>query len=112
MPGLTEYVLRGGPCDGNTGTLSPAIDQSGQLTCGGHIYKISSPVEVSGGREVFRDAGAVPAPAPGGIAPHATTGWNALRRVFNHNLPKTVHHVARINRATHAELYHHSKVRR
>lgn len=87
MAGVTQYVLSGGPCDGNTGQLTPAIEQSGQLTCSGHIYKITSPVQNQGGREVFKDAGPVPAPKPTGGAPRTHSGWQDLRNSVNHNFP-------------------------
>lgn len=90
MAGVTQYVLEGGPCNNRTGQLTPAIEQSGQLTCSGHIYKITSPVQNKGGREVFRDAGAVPTPPPPPGTPHALSGWKALRRSINRDMPKAL----------------------
>lgn len=98
--GVTTYVLRGGPCDGRIGQLSPAINQSGQLTCQNNIYKREVPAVVSGGHEVFRDAGAVPAPTKSATTPHTHKAWADLQHSVNVNLPNALRNANRSS--THA----------
>lgn len=112
MPGgITQYVLRGGPCDGKQGTLTPAIEQSGQLTCNNHIYKITYPVQIDGGREVFKDAGAVPAPKEGVSTPHTHHGWSDLQHSFNRNMPKSLNGARKYQEAALRSLGRGRKVR-
>ena len=112
MPGgVTQYILRGGPCDGKTGELTPEIAQSGQLQCGGHIYKITSPVQVSGGREVFRDAGKVPPPPSPPKAARAHGGWHDVRRSVNQRMPAALRQSQHSMEAALRELSRGRKVR-
>lgn len=111
MPGITGYVLRGGPCDGKKGRLTPQIIQAGQLTCSSHIYKITSPVQVSGGREVFKDAGPVPKPPPTIVGPKAHNGWHHLRRTMNKDWNPAVQQSRRNIRAALRAVSHGHKVR-
>lgn len=83
MAGVTQYILKGGPCDGKTGLLTPEIETTGQLTCQNHIYKITYPVQNDGGREVFKDAGAVPKPKPKTQPTQSLQGWKAIRKSVN-----------------------------
>jgi hypothetical protein len=85
--GVTQYVLKGGPCAGNTGTLTPADDQTGEIVCKNHVYKRGNPAVVQGGREVFTDSGVVPPPKKSDNAPKTHKGWNDLRHSLNHNMP-------------------------
>lgn len=87
MAGANVYVLKGGPCDGKKGELSPPIDQSGVITCQNHIYKRSSPLQLEGAYEVFNDSGVAPNPSPPVPAPKLHNGWNSLRRTMNRHLP-------------------------
>lgn len=111
MAGVTQYILKGGPCDGRTGQLSPAIDQSGQIDCQGHVYKRDEPVKIDGGREVFADAGAVPAPPPQPGTPHTHKGWADLQHSFNVNLHKSLQRSDANTAAAWRSLSRASKVR-
>jgi hypothetical protein len=96
--GVTQYVLTGGPCDGNTGTLSPAIDQTGIIHCKGEVYKRDNPAKVVGGREEFKASGKVPKPPPPPKAPRAHSGWADLQRSANHHWPTTLTKAERLTR--------------
>jgi hypothetical protein len=109
--GITQYVLQGGPCDGNTGDLTPAIDDSGQITCKGGLYKRTSPVQVSGGREVFKFAGKAPTTDGGGGTPHTHSGWNDLRKSFNKHMPRDLRASHRMTSAALRSLSRARKVR-
>lgn len=87
MPPVSQYVLKGGPCDGKKGQLTGAIATAGQLTCQNHIYKVELPVQLVSGREVFLDAGPVPKPPPPSTAAHTHHGWQDVRHSVNHNMP-------------------------
>lgn len=100
MPaGITQYVLQGGPCDGNTGDLTPAIDSSGRIQCGGHNYDRAEPVQVVGGRELFKDAGAIPAPPKPGVSPRAHKAWAHLQHAVNREWPATLKDSGRMTSA-------------
>ena len=96
MPaGITQYLLKGGPCDGKTGDITSDVATSGQLICGNHVYKVTSPVQVENGREVFKDHGPVPAPPPPPKSAKAHGGWHDVRVSINQHMPKalrTSHH--------------------
>lgn len=112
MPGgVTGYILKGGPCDGNKGELTPEIEQSGQLTCQNHVYKITSPVQNDGGREVFRDAGAVPKQQTGVKAAAAHSGWGDIRKSVNHRMPDALRKSQHNTQAALRSLHRGRKVR-
>jgi hypothetical protein len=98
VPGITSYVLRGGPCAGKTGSLTPGIIAAGEVDCQGGQYKITHPVQVVNGREVFKYAGKVPAPPKATVtAPRAHKGWSDMQRSVNHHWPaamrRSEHHL-------------------
>lgn len=111
MPGITQYVLKGGPCDGKTGNLTPAIDQDGQLTCKQHVYKRVEPAQIKNGREVFADAGPVPKPPAGAGAAHAHHGWTDIRHSINHTMPAALRASQKSTRAALRSLGRGRKVR-
>lgn len=111
MPGVTSYVLKGGPCDGKTGRLSPPIVSAGQLVCKNGIYKITSPVQVVGGREVFKYAGKVSSGGDGGGAAHAHGGWKDVRHSVNHTMPRSLNRAHSHLEAALRSLSHSRKVR-
>lgn len=112
MPGITQYVLSGGPCDGKHGDLTPAIDSSGRIVCKNHVYKRVEPVQVQDAREVFKDSGVVAKPPPTPNAPRAHHGWGDLRHSINHNMPAGLRAAQKSTAAALRELGHGRKVRR
>lgn len=86
MAVASTYYLKGGPCAGKTGELTPAEEQSQQITCGGHIYKEDAADNSQRPAIVFKDTGAVPAPPKGGGTPHTHKGWSDVQHSVNVNL--------------------------
>jgi len=84
VPGpASTYYLQGGPCDGKTGQLSPAQEQSQQVICKNSVYKEDATDNTRRPDIVFRYAGKVPAPGGGVKAPHVHTGYAAIQHVTN-----------------------------
>jgi hypothetical protein len=116
---MAKAYLSGGPCNGRTVNLTVAEADAGELTCRGGLYKNPFTGAHHHGAIVFDYAGPAPPPGGGGgggspasVGPQAYTGWNALRRSFNRELPAAVHAIARNQAAALRELGHGRKVRR
>lgn len=109
MPGITQYVLQGGPCDGDTGDLDPNIDSTGQLVCKGGLYKRVLPAKVVSGREVFKYAGKADTGGGAVKAAKAHGGWSDVRKSVNRHMP---HALSRSQRNTRAALQALHRARR
>ena len=110
-PGITQYVLKGGPCDGKIGTMSPEVEQSGQLTCQDHVYKRTGQLSSGVPREIFQDHGAVPKPKQSVSTPHAHHGWQSLRKSINHTMPSALRKASKSQAAALRSLGRASRVR-
>jgi hypothetical protein len=115
---MADAFLKGGPCDGKTVSLTAAEADTGEIVCGGHLYRNPETGARHNGAIIFNDTGT--APGPGGVggvtggetATHAHKGWNDIQRSVNRNLPTAVSHMARLNRAALRALPRRRKVRR
>lgn len=111
-PGPSLYYLKGGPCDGNTGQLSPAQEQARQVECKGSLYKEDAADASHRPDIVFKYAGKVPGPPPtGGGTPHTHKGWSDLQHSVNHNLPRSLSRAESHTRAALRSLGRGRKVR-
>ena len=98
---MASVYLQGGPCNGKVATLTPAEADTGELVCGGDLYKNPYTGQHHGGHLVFIDAGKAPAPGggSGGVrAPHALSAWGDLRNQVNAGLPTMLKTVGTLNR--------------
>ena len=101
--------LRGGPCNGQAKTISQAEWDAGETTCQGAVYIWNGVTPPAGQRFVFTYRPGAPPPGSGGgagtaTAPQAHTGWNDLRRTFNHDLPAALRTIRRNQDAALREL--------
>lgn len=115
MPTTYHVYLNGGPCNGTTRTLTRRQFAAGSLTCKGTTY-IYNPDQVIAGHRYIFDA--VPTQTGGGggggtraTGPQAYTGWEALRRSLNRELPAAVRAISRNQAAALRELGHRHRVR-
>ena len=111
MPGITEYVLTGGPCDGKTGRLSPQDETLRQIECGGAIYREPNPAKIDSGHLVFRFAGKAPTGTPAAPDAHALHGWHDLSRSLHKRMPATLRAAEKNRQAALRTLNHARKVR-
>ena len=84
--------LEGGPCDGETRKITPAIGDTGVIICKNHKYQTAYPSRHHGGSIVFIDLGAVPVTPPPSIGKNAKLhkGFADLQHSVNRNLPKSL----------------------
>ena len=115
---MATAYLQGGPCAGRTVNLTVAEADAGELTCRGGLYRNPFTGAHRHGSIVFDYAGPAPPSSGGGgsvtaasVGPQAYTGWNAMRRSFNRELPAAVHAIARYQAAALRELRHGRRVR-
>lgn len=117
----TTYRARlvGGPCAGQTKTLTQAEWDAGETTCKGSVYVFDGIKRPAGQLARFTvRVGAPPPPPPGGgvsgagVAPQAYQGWGGLRRSLNQELPAALRAINRNQHAALRELAHRRRVNR
>lgn len=105
------YYLKGGPCGGKTGTLTPNQPAPAEIDCGGGKYTESSPAQRRNGALVYDFAGMLSPSGGGGQAPHTHSGWARLQHSVNVNMPHNLNRSQRNNRAALRALAKARKVR-
>ena len=98
-----RVLLVGGPCDGQTKTISDSDWNNGETTCKGAVYVFDGVNRLPHHLDHFtyRPGAPQPPPGPGEVrAPHALNAWADLRGVMNRELPTTLRQVGGLNRAT------------
>ena len=111
---MASVYLEGGPCNGKIVPLTPAEADTGELVCGGDLYKNPYTGQKHGRYLVFIDAGKAPSSGGGGgtvRAPHALNAWADLRRTINEGLPTMLRTTSRLNHATSRALARKRRVR-
>lgn len=111
----TPVALVGGPCDGETKTVSDATVRSGHLTCKGTLYEKTDVIHV-GDLITFATLDAISGVSTGkgtggNIASHTHKGWEDVRRSINHRLPETLRQSHALTSAALRSLSHSRKVR-
>lgn len=113
MAGVIVY-LNGGPCDGTEKTLTQKQFDSHTTTCQGTTYKYDAAAGKGFELPVFSSSDAFGGPSGGGgvlKAPHALSGWKALRRSVNKGMPEALHASQKARRAALRSLARARKVR-
>lgn len=97
----TAY-LEGGPCDGKTVKMTDAEYEFGFIACKGIEYQIVEPEKKHDGAVIFKSTGeSTGQPPPQTLnSPHALSGWKAIQKSINKELPTTLHLARKVNAAT------------
>lgn len=111
MPAPSEYILVGGPCDGNTGQILSDTATNG-VACKGILYKPASPTKIENGRVEYTVAGKVRSDSGSPpSAAHAEHGWRDLKRAVHDQWPSAMRGAEKNRQAALRTLAHARRVK-